>query len=166
MAIVGNIFFGISLLGLLLISIFSFIKNKNIKRLAFYIIVLVVCAAIYFLYFQPATELAQRGSQSNTLIFIIILYVFMLLGMVCHYFYNFFTKPKKTRPPFDFGLFIAPFFASPIIFIPLLSAFQNTDIDLAKLTLPKFMVFVVAFENGFFWKEIFENRRKEKQNEQ
>jgi hypothetical protein len=86
----------------------------------------------------------------------------MLLGMAAQYGYNRFEQPKAERKAFDFGLFIAPIFASPIIFIPLLAALQNADLDLTRLTTPKMMVFFVAFENGFFWKEYFDHRRLEK----
>ena len=93
----------------------------------------------------------------------IILYLCMLLGMAAQYAHNRFFLPKAQRPEFDFGLFLAPIFASPIIFIPLLAAMQNAEVDLAQLTVPKMMVFFVAFENGFFWKEYFDHRRQEKQ---
>ena len=52
-------------------------------------------------------------------------------------------------------------FAAPIILIPLLAAFQGADIDLAKLTTPRIMMFCVAFQNGFFWKEFFDRKQKE-----
>jgi hypothetical protein len=29
------------------------------------------------------------------------------------------------------------------------------------MTLPRLMIFLVAFENGFFWKEYFDRKRKE-----
>jgi hypothetical protein len=55
---------------------------------------------------------------------------------------------------------LLPMLASPLVFIPLLGAFQNAPVDLMSLTLPKFMVFFVAFQNGFFWKEVVDNFRK------
>lgn len=102
-----------------------------------------------------------KGSQANETGFVIVLYLSMLAGMACHYFYGLFLLPQRKRSKFDLGAFLAPVFASPIVFIPLLGAFQNTEVDLTQLTLPKFMVFFVAFENGFFWKEVVDNRRKE-----
>jgi hypothetical protein len=85
----------------------------------------------------------------------------MVVGMASHYLYNLLMKSARTRQPFDLRRFIAPIFASPIVFIPLLGAFQSADIDLTNLMLPKYMVFLVAFENGFFWRELVENRTKE-----
>jgi hypothetical protein len=96
---------------------------------------------------------------------IIILYLFMVVGMICQYLYSLLIQPRKQRPPFDWGNFLAPLFASPIVSIPMLVAFQNSEIDLTQLTLPRVMVFVVAFQNGFFWKEIFESRRRSLEND-
>ncbi len=45
----------------------------------------------------------------------------------------------------------------------LLAALQNADVDLENLTAPRMIVFLVAFENGFFWKEYFDHRRKDKE---
>ena len=58
-------------------------------------------------------------------------------------------------------MFIAPVFASPIVFIPLLTAFQNANVDLNRLTVPKLLIFFVAYQNGFFWKEFFDLKQRE-----
>ena len=84
----------------------------------------------------------------------------MLLGMLAHWLYVWLETPQRKRPAFDLGLFLGPVLASPIIFIPLLASLQNTDLNLSQIDIPRFMVFVVAFENGFFWKEYFDNRKK------
>lgn len=120
-----------------------------------------ICGGAYYLIFQTDVRIHSKGAQPQELSFIIILYVCMLLGILCHYFYDLFGRAKGNRSPFDLGLFLAPIFASPLVFIPLLAAFQNAEIDLSNLKIPKFMVFFVAFENGFFWKEVVENHRKE-----
>jgi hypothetical protein len=72
-----------------------------------------------------------------------------------------YAGPRPNRQPFDLGTFLAPMLVSPIVFIPLLSAFQSIDVDLANLATPKLMIFLVTFENGFFWKAFFDNRRRE-----
>ena len=87
----------------------------------------------------------------------------MVAGMFAQYLFRYFERPVRYRQKWDWGCFIAPVFASPIVFIPLAAAFQNVDIDLTnpRLKLPQLMVFLVAFENGFFWKEYFDRKRKE-----
>jgi hypothetical protein len=41
-------------------------------------------------------------------------------------------------------------------------AFQEAKIDMTQFTASKMMIFLVAFQNGFFWEEYFYNLRKEK----
>lgn len=155
----------ISLAGLLTISIYYFIQSKNIRRLVLQLIIIgLAFIFLYFLFYKPESP-AARGNGGDDIYFVIVLYFFMILGMLAQYTYARFSQPKRIRKKFDFGLFIAPVFASPIIFIPLLSALQNANIDLRHLTTAKFMVFLVAFENGFFWKEYFDNRRRLKEEE-
>lgn len=161
MVSVANTAFWISLTGLVILALLGFRKSRNIGRLVFWFVSLALSGSIYYFIFQAPSHLQQKGEQSNQTGFVIVLYVCMLAGMAFHYFYTLFLLPKRKRGPFDLGGFLAPVFASPLVFIPLLGAFQNTEVDLTQLTLPKFMVFFVAFENGFFWKEVVENRRKE-----
>jgi hypothetical protein len=111
--------------------------------------------------FPFASPLVNKGG--NDLLLAGALAVSMITGMFAQYLYRHFERPERYRQKWDWGCFIAPVFASPMIFIPLAAAFQNSDIDLTKdsLTLPRLMIFLVAFENGFFWKEYFDRRRKE-----
>ncbi len=153
----------ISFAGLLALAVYRFVKYRQARGFAAQLLLLIAAFAIIFLLFYTPEEPVVKGSGSNEIYFVIILYFFMLLGMAAHYAYTYFSRPKKERKKFDPGLFVAPVFASPIIFIPLLAALQNAEIDLQNLTAAKTMVFFVAFENGFFWKEYFDNRRKEKE---
>jgi peptidoglycan biosynthesis protein MviN/MurJ (putative lipid II flippase) len=103
------------------------------------------------------------GKGGSDLVLAGALGICMIVGMLAQYLYRHFERQERNRTKWDWGCFIAPIFASPIIFIPLAAAFQNADIDLAKqpMTLPRLMIFLVAFENGFFWKEYFDRKRKE-----
>jgi hypothetical protein len=161
MASLSNIVFCISLAGLFVLVFLEYIRTKKLGRLLFCLAVLAGCGAVYFYVFQSNRSIASKGEQPNQAGFVVVLYVCMFLGMVCHSFYSRFLKAKREREPFDWGNFLAPIFASPIVFVPLLGAFQNADVDLTRLTMPKFMVFFVAFQNGFFWKEVVDNRGKE-----
>ena len=154
---------GISLLGLLVISIYLLIRSKKIIRFILQLLMLGAAFGFLYHYFYTPSGTTARGGDELNIYFVIVLYGFMLLGMLAHFAYNRFSQPARQRKKFDFGLFIAPVFASPIIFLPLLSAMQNAEIDLTNLTTPKLMVFLVAFENGFFWKEYFDNRRLQKE---
>ncbi|MDZ7399433.1 MAG: hypothetical protein ONB37_04620 [candidate division KSB1 bacterium] len=150
----------LSLLGLLIISVYYFIRSKNIRRFFAHLFILAIgFAFIYFFFYVPQMP-TGRGDSANDIYFVIVLYFFMLLGMLAQYIYSRLEQAAPQRKKFEWGLFVAPIFASPVVFIPLLSALQNADIDLKNLTTTKLMVFFVAFENGFFWKEYFDHRRQ------
>lgn len=112
--------------------------------------------------FRPAV-VAKGGRNGSDLVLAGALGICMLAGMFAQFLYRHFEREKRYRKQWDWGLFIAPIFASPIVFIPLAASFQNVDIDLTgeRMTLPRLMIFLVAFENGFFWKEYFDRKRKE-----
>ena len=161
MADLTSVTFWFSLTGLSVLAILSYRKSKNLRQLLTWLVILTAGGVTYYAAFQAGSHLSSKGEQPNQAGFVVVLYVCMLLGMASHYFYTLLLKPKHDRDPFDVGSLLAPVFASPLVFIPLLGAFQNSEVDLTSLTLPKMMVFFVAFENGFFWKEVVDNRRKE-----
>ena len=105
-------------------------------------------------------EIAPKGDAGDVAL-AVIMATCMLLGMLSQFLYRHFGRPRAERPAFDWGMFIAPVFASPIVFIPLLTAFQNANVDLNRLTVPKLLIFVVAYQNGFFWKEFFDLKQRE-----
>lgn len=154
--------FWISLVGLAVFILVTTAKNGRLWRSSLLLFLLSACGAAYFFTFQSGVSLSSKGERSDDLVLIGVLYGCVLLGMVCDYLYALVTRPKSEREGFEVGAFLAPLLVSPIVFIPLLEAFQSIDIDLANLTRPKFMVFLVAFENGFFWRVVFEKRVRRK----
>ena len=110
--------------------------------------------------FPYSSSLISMGTGSSIAL-VVVLYIFMLLGMFSQYAYRYFDQPRRKRTKWDWHLFIAPIFVSPIVFLPLALSFTSSGLDLESLTAPRLMIFFVAFENGFFWKEFFDLRRKE-----
>lgn len=159
---IADVAFWGSILGLLVLIGLSYRNTRNVREACLRAVLLIVCGAIYTLVFQSDSRIQPKGTLSHDWVSILILYICMLLGMACSYFYDLFSKTGPGRPRFTARRFLAPLFVSPIVFIPLFGAFQNSEIDLAALTLPKYMVFFVAFENGFLWKQAFDNRSTEK----
>ena len=109
----------------------------------------------------PAASAQAKGPQDDISL-TIVLFAFMLLGMLAQAIHQHFSVPSATRirRKFDWGPIIAPMCASPIIFIPLMVTLQNANLDLRAMTAPKMMIFCVAFQNGFFWKEHYDGKRK------
>ena len=97
-----------------------------------------------------------RGAAEIASVF--VCYGCMLLGMMAEYGY---AKAERGDTSFTFELlpFLMPIFASPIVFIPLLSLMTEDAMSGGAFTRAKLMVYLVAFQNGFFWKSFFEQRR-------
>lgn len=153
----------VSFVGLVAIIVTRFSQHRRAGRLAAQLAAVGIIALFLHLtlgFPRPSGAVARGGSETNELPLILVLFASMLAGMLAHWLYGWLETPKRDRPSFDLGLFIAPVLASPIVFIPLLAALQNADLDLSRFDVPRFMLFLVAFENGFFWKEYFDNRRK------
>jgi hypothetical protein len=155
-----NILVGFSMAGLLLVSALRARKANEWRPL----IALALGLAAFALFLNrqfgfPVTRLVAMGPQQDLALWA-ALYLCMLAGMFAQYAYRHFERPQRHRTKWDGGLFIAPAFASPIIFVPLATSFISTGFDFTKPTAAKFMIFLVAFQNGFFWKEFFDLKRK------
>ena len=149
-----------SFIAFLAVSIHLYAKSKNITAFVTYLFFLSIFGVVlYFRVYLPGGVVGKGAGKD--LAFIIVLYGFMVAGMLANYLYARFSKPKYRRKKFDFGVFISPVLVSPIVFIPLYAAFKGAQIDLDNLSGGKMMVFLVAFQNGFFWKEFFDNAQKE-----
>jgi hypothetical protein len=151
-----------SLIAIAAIIIYHFGKNNRYRALIANLLLLSIIGFLMYNVFLSSDSLSleAKGIENTHYGFVIALFACMTAGMFSQYLYNRFTVAKKERAEFDLGLFFAPVFASPIIFIPLYSAFQSADINIENITSAKFMIFLVAFQNGFFWKEFFDSQRK------
>ena len=100
-------------------------------------------------------ETMDSGAQAVPWGTVGLLYVAMIAGMVAQYFYF------HSRRKFRWRAFIKPFLASPIVFMPLVSAYQKALTSLEAFELGDLMLLCVAFQNGFFWKVIFDKREEQ-----
>lgn len=148
--------------GLLLGSAISAKRTGSWRSFWFEVAGLAVFAALLNRLFGfPFSSGVVAKGPGQDLVLASALYICMLLGMFAQYAYDIFEKPLKRRLKWDWGLFWRPFFASPIVFIPLLTAFQGAGVDLRSLTVPRLMIFCVAFQNGFFWRQFFDRKQRE-----
>ena len=120
-------------------------------------LLLALGAAAVWLMARPQQQLETKGG-SDVGVAVVLCYGAMLLGMVAQYGYAQ-GERRQRRFRFEPVSFMMPIFASPIIFIPLLSL--TTDLSVGgAFTQSKLMVYLVAFQNGFFWKSFFEQQRQ------
>ena len=119
---------------------------------------LVVVGALCVAYaLAPAAVQTKDGLDETAAI--VFCYLSMVLGMIAQYFYIQAERGDRTFQ-FDWMTFLMPIFASPIVFIPLLTLTSEVAMG-GAFTRAKLMVYLVAFQNGFFWKGFFEQRRND-----
>ena len=155
MSVLLNWITAISMVALGTLLFYRDFKARSGKGGILHAVILLACVAFLWRFFGFLTPEPVARGDNNEVYFIIVLYLLMVLGMLASYAFQHFSKEKAERKEWDFGLFVAPVFVSPVIFIPLLTAFQQADGDS-----PRMMMFLVAFQNGFLWKEYFDQKRK------
>ena len=153
----------ISFLGVATILIRRDIRENAWKRFTLHVVVLLGLwlafgPSIPSMMHDASQDVRPKGGEPGTepaAFFVAIMYGAMLLGMLASYAYKRFSHPETERPDWDWGLFLAPVFVSPIIFIPLYTMIQES----ANGSLNS-MLLLIAFQNGFLWKEYFDQKRK------
>ena len=138
-------------------------QSRQFGLVIFEVVALAVMGLVlHYIFGFPfsSSSTVAKGVQDDWIV-AVALYAFMVAGMLAHYLYRRFERPRHRRLKWDWGLFLGPIFTSPIVFVPLLATFQEGGMDLAKLTAPRAMIFLVAFQNGFFWKEFFDRKQIE-----
>lgn len=148
----------IILISIILLSIYLLIidyKNKSIRMFFFHagVITLIVCILNRFYNFLHFGSISKAGDDIK-LYKLIVLFIVMILGMLSSYFFKRFSTPKNKRTKFEIGVFIAPIFISPLIFIPLLDVVNSQDSQKAIV-----MLYFIAFQNGFLWREYYESKK-------
>lgn len=154
----------LSISGLMLLTLYRLRQDRDWRTFAIHFGALLLYLGFLRSVFQfPSYQEipTARDGTGASLAVVLILYVCMLLGMLAQHGFSRFQRTRTRRKKFDLGVFLAPIFASPIVFIPLLAALQNADLDLSRLDATRMMLFFVAFQNGFFWKEYMDHKREE-----
>jgi hypothetical protein len=131
-----------------LIIIIELIIFRDIKKFVYQTVILV--AVIVFLKLTagfPATRVAFGGV--SPVIAIGIMLVCTLFGVAAHYIYYMEGK-------FIWRTFLKPLVISPIVLLPLIGSVQGSP-GLEPVQMISFGV--LAFQNGFFWKEVFEHAK-------
>jgi hypothetical protein len=67
----------------------------------------------------------------------------MVLGMASKYLFDVICEKKRRRIAFNKWQFLKPFLVSPIIFGAILSQVPEN--------ISAFMLFLISYQNGFFW---------------
>jgi len=98
----------------------------------------------------PAPSSRQAFGGISPLTAIGLMFICTILGIMAHYV--FYLQGK-----FSWQEFLKPLVISPIIFLPLVGSVQSLT-GLESMQMISFAI--LAFQNGFFWKEVFGRVRK------
>ena len=142
----------------LLVVIVDFIYRAFTRSAPLLPRALVVVGALSVAYALAPSAVQTKDGLDETAA-IVLCYLAMVLGMVAQYFFAQAERGNKTFE-LDWMTFLMPIFASPIVFIPLLTLTSEVAMG-GAFTRAKLMVYLVAFQNGFFWKSFFEQRRND-----
>jgi len=137
-----------------LVIVSGFRASRPVRALTGSVVLAAVLWWIYVATFPPVGR--SRGSGETAAL--IISYVSMVLGMMAHYVY---AKAERgdTRLTIEWLPFLMPILAARIVFIPLVSIAGEVSSTGDIFERAKLMVYLVAFQNGFFWKHFFDQRR-------
>ena len=114
-----------------------------------------LCAFLFLLnritgFPEPSSQQAFGGISPLTAIG--LMFLCTMLGIMAHYV--FYLKGK-----FSWRAFLKPLVISPIVFLPLVGSVQSLT-GLEPMQMISFAI--LAFQNGFFWKEVFGRVEKKK----
>jgi hypothetical protein len=137
------------ILGLFLTIVYEGIFKKKVKSALIQLLALAIAVVVLNLTTGFPSIRPAFGTY-NPFAIVSLLLAMVIIGMVANYF--FFSK-KKFVP----REFLKPFFVSPIVLLPLLGTLDyNKEIEPVQIISLCFL----AFQNGFFWKEIFSKALK------
>lgn len=147
----------VSLIGAVAALVIFAARHGDIRLWTVTVLVGLVSAGVW--YANPSPFATRADNDVQEIAAVAICYVAMLLGMMAEYVYRQAEKGQE-RPTFTPMTFVMPILASPIVFIPLVTIAGEVQAA-GILSQAKLMVYLVAFQNGFFWRSFFEQRRRE-----
>lgn len=136
---------------LLLLCLDVIVQVVRTRKLARFFIMLAVYALValilHVLTGYPGTRAAFGAGPTVGLIG--LMFFCILLGMAARYgFY--------LRSQFSISAFLRPLFVSPLVLLPLLGTVQP---DTRPQLIQVLSLAILAFQNGFFWRTVFEKTK-------
>jgi len=147
---------GASLVGALAVLLWGFVKEKGLVSLVVGLVLLGLTVLLLHVRFGFPSSAETKGIGDQP-IAVILCYVAMLVGMVAHHFYTALAAGgRKARN--DLAGLLMPLLVSPIVFVPLLTLLGQSSVGGALDSGP-LVTYIVAFQNGFFWREVLAMRK-------
>ena len=123
------------------------------------VVVLLALAALGLLlaWLDTARVETMGGGDGASWADIGLLALAMFAGMAAQYFYF-----RDDAQSFRWQPFLRPLLASPLVFLPVAAELAKTELKFAAGPDPAtFLSLLVAFQNGFFWKVVFDRSARQ-----
>ena len=146
----------VSLIGAVVALVIVAARRNEVRLWVVTMLVALLSAGVW--YATPSPFGTRADDDAQEIAAVAICYIAMLLGMMAEYVYRQ-AENGQDRLTFTPMTFVMPILVSPIVFIPLVTISAEVK-DASILSQAKLMVFLVAFQNGFFWRSFFEQRRQ------
>lgn len=167
MSNIQNIFVSFSLICWFLAAVFEVTRIQNTKRHAKFIIqillivIVVVILHRYFGYFNTIEEKSGMIIPEYWTLF--GLYISTVFGIAGHHIFIQIRgiEERKRKAKIKWRPLIKPLIISPIIFLAVMNQLEQIGGGGEGLK-ANIMQFILAFQNGFFWKTIFEQLEHKK----
>jgi hypothetical protein len=131
-------------------AVYDWIRTRRHLLFLFEVAGIVATVLALNVLFNLATPIVSFGTGDRLLI--AFSFAAVVSGMGAQYLFEHWNKPRHRRR-FDLPSFIKPFLISPIIFLPVLGLIPD---DLKELSRRDIFVCLNAFQNGFFWRVIYD----------
>jgi len=138
----------------ILLTLISLLSQKRVSKSWFGTVVTgVVGLVIYvgflhiFADFPAALPSFSVGDDSRLLLLLFIIFICVILGTVAEYIFSLGDSPFSLRK------MLTPLCVSPLVMLPLVGSFPKID---EGTTLQWVSLGFLGFQNGFFWRRIFE----------
>ena len=127
------------------------IRTRQFKPLIWQVLIWLVTILFALIYFQQTTGRVAFGHDSSRFVAIGVIFVTSLIGIAAHYLF-YLAKPAQ----FNWFALLKPLLITPLVILPLVGSMpQNANIE----TMQMVMLGLLAFQNGFFWRAVFEKAK-------
>ena len=169
MSAIQNFLMTLALVAWLIVVVYDFSRNKNKPLLGAKIfLVCMVTVALHFCFGYFNTTIFYGGDKVGEGWVLSGLYVSTILGILGqHVFVQIRGLEKRGRQPkIKWMPVIKPLIISPIVFLAVLNQLEQIGAQSNATTLkPLITQFILAFQNGFFWKTVIEQFEGKNKNE-
>lgn len=149
------------------IIIFEILRYRRKYLISFVIqfLFIIIIARVLNLYFGYFNTSSFKGGPNISEVWTLGgLYISTVLGILGHHVFMQIKPLKKPgkQPKIKWMPVIKPLVISPIVFLAVLNQLEQIGAQTNATTLkPVVMQFILAFQNGFFWKTVIEQFEKE-----